>query len=35
MGIIKEEDEDLGMAVMYEAYEDVVGSLLNCRVEVE
>lgn len=32
---IKEEDEELGMEVLYEAYGSVVGTSLNCRVEVE
>jgi len=32
---IKEEDEDLGREVMYEAYEEVVGTLMNCRIEKE
>jgi hypothetical protein len=32
---IKEEDEELGYTVMKEAYEDVVGTELNCRVEKE
>lgn len=32
---IKEEDEELGITVMYEAYEGVVGTLMNCRVEIE
>lgn len=32
---IKEEDEQLGMEIMFEAYDEVVGSLMNCRIEKE
>lgn len=32
---IKEEDEQLGMEIMFEAYDEVVGSLVNCRIEKE
>jgi len=32
---IKESEKQLGLEVMYEAYDEVVGSLMNCKVEVE